>query len=64
MFWALLAVNHLVASLQPADAGHLPARSCSIHVNNHVIFCHQQLQAAHNISEEKEREREKQKQMN
>lgn len=47
-----LPVNHLVASLQPADAGHLPARSCSVHVNDHVIFCHQQLQAAHNVPED------------
>lgn len=45
----LLPVNHLVASLQPAESGHFPARGCSVHVNDHIIFCHQQLQAAYNI---------------
>ena len=48
---ALLPVNHLVASLQPADAGHLPARGGSVQVNDHVVFCHQKLQAAHHISD-------------
>lgn len=49
--FVLLSVNHLVASLQPADSWHLPARSRSVQINNHVVFCNQQLQTAHNIPE-------------
>lgn len=44
-----LSVDHLVASLQPDDAGHLPAGRRSVEVNDHVIFRHQQLQAADDV---------------
>lgn len=57
-FFDLLSVDHLVASLQPADSRHLPARSCSVQVNNHVIFGHQQLQAAHHVPEKRNKRSE------
>lgn len=36
----LLPVNHLVASLQPANAGHLPPWRGSVQVDDHVVVSH------------------------
>lgn len=46
------SVDHLIALLEPANAGHLAPRRSSIHVYDQVILCHQHLQTAHHIPEE------------
>ena len=42
-------VDHLVALFQPANARHPPPGRGAIQVHNHVIFCHEELQAADDV---------------
>lgn len=42
-------VNHLVASLEPAQSRHPPVRSGSVQVDNHVVLGNHQLQGADHI---------------
>lgn len=46
------SVDHLIALLEPANAGHLTPWRSSIHVYDQVILRHQHLQTAHHIPEE------------
>lgn len=46
------SVDHLIALLEPANAGHLVPRCSSVHVYDQVILRHQHLQTAHHIPEE------------
>lgn len=43
------SIDHLVALLQPADAGHPPPGRGAIQVHDHVILCHQEFQTADDV---------------
>lgn len=43
------SVDHLVAFLQPAEAGHSPVGGGAVQVHDHVVLRHHQLQRADHI---------------
>ncbi len=45
----LPSFDHLVASLEPADAGHPPARRGSVQIDDHIVLRYQQLQTTDHI---------------
>lgn len=47
------SVDHLVALLQPAEAGHSSVGGGAVQVHDHVVLGHHQLQRANHIPEQR-----------
>lgn len=50
------SVDHLIAFLQPAKAGHSSVGCGSIQVHDHVVLCNHQLQCADHVTKERHAE--------